>query len=62
VVRFDPAKTPGDYRREARKHPAVGPGLGGFLRHFEPVAFGGRPVDGARYERLRAAAEAAARG
>ncbi|HET6763336.1 MAG TPA: DUF4129 domain-containing protein [Longimicrobiaceae bacterium] len=61
VVRFDPAKTPGDYRREARKHAAAGPAMGGFLRQFEPVAFGGRPVDGGSYERLRAAAEAAAR-
>jgi hypothetical protein len=55
VVRYDPAKTPGDYRREARPHPR-GRALGEFLRGFEPVAFGGRPIAADGYERLRAAA------
>ncbi|MDB4950595.1 MAG: hypothetical protein JWM27_3244, partial [Gemmatimonadetes bacterium] len=63
VVRFDPSKTPGEYRREAWRDPAVAGALAGFLRLFEPVVFGGRPLDGTGYERLRAAAgEAARRG
>jgi hypothetical protein len=56
AVRFDPSKTPGDYRREARPHPQAARTLGSFLRLFEPVAFGGREVDGAGWERLRSAA------
>ncbi|HET7228518.1 MAG TPA: DUF4129 domain-containing protein [Longimicrobium sp.] len=56
VVRFDSSKTPGDYRREARKHPEAAQVLGGFLRLFEPVAFGGRDLDAEGWERLRAAA------
>ncbi|HEU0016577.1 MAG TPA: DUF4129 domain-containing protein [Longimicrobium sp.] len=55
AVRYDPAKTPGEYRREARAHPQAR-ALGGFLRLFEPVAFGGRALDAAGWERLRAAA------
>lgn len=62
AVRFDPAKTPGDYRREARRG-SFGRPLEAFVRGFEPVAFGKRPLDAAGYERLRAAAaEAGARG
>lgn len=62
AVRFDPSKTPGDYRREARPHP-LSRALGAFLRVFEPAVFGGRPLDAAAYERLRAAAgEGGARG
>jgi hypothetical protein len=60
VVRFDPAKTPGDYRRETRRHPGAGAAFGGFLRLFEPVAFGGRSLDGGAYQRLRSAAAEAA--
>lgn len=56
VVRFDRSKTPGDYRREARKHPEAASALGSFLRLFEPVAFGGRDLDAEGWERLRAAA------
>jgi len=56
AVRFDSSKTPGDYRREARKHPQAASVLGGFLRLFEPVAFGGRELDAEGWERLRAAA------
>ena len=63
ALRFDPAKTPGDYRREVRAHPEVAPPFTAFLRGFEPVAFGGRSLDAAGYERLRAAAgEAGAHG
>ena len=63
AVRFDPSKTPGDYRRELRAHPEVARPFAAFLRGFEPVAFGGRPLDAAGYERLRGAAgEAGARG
>lgn len=63
AVRFDPAKTPGDYRREVRRHPELATPFVAFLRGFEPVVFGGRPLDPGGYERLRAAAgEAGARG
>lgn len=55
ALRYDPAKTPGDYRREARPHPQ-GRRLAAFLRGFEPVAFGGRGLAAEGYERLRAAA------
>jgi hypothetical protein len=55
ALRYDPAKTPGDYRREVRPHPQ-GPVLGAFLRGFEPVAFGGRTLEADGYDRLRAAA------
>jgi hypothetical protein len=53
AVRYDPSKTPGDYRREARKSAEAKGVLDGFLRAFEPVAFGGRPLDAGGYERLR---------
>lgn len=56
AVRYDPAKTPGDYRREARHDPRAAGALTAFLRGFEPAVFGGRPLDGEGYERLRAAA------
>jgi Domain of unknown function (DUF4129) len=56
AVRFDPSKTPGDYRREARPHPDAARALTGFLRLFEPVAFGGRGLDAEGWERMRLAA------
>jgi len=63
AVRFDPSKTPGDYRREARAHPDAARALGAFLRLFEPVAFGGRGLDAEGWERMRvAAAEGGAGG
>jgi hypothetical protein len=63
VVRYDPAKTPGDYRREARRNPQAAGALAAFLRGFEPVVFGGRALDAAGYDRLRGAVgEAGARG
>lgn len=63
AVRWDASKTPGDYRREARKDPEAARALGGFLRLFEPVAFGGRDLDADGWERLKsAAAQGAARG
>ncbi len=63
AVRYDPSKTPGDYRREARKKPDAARALDAFLRRFEPVAFGGRALDGAGYDALaRAAAEGEPRG
>jgi hypothetical protein len=62
AVRYDPAKTPGDYRMEARPHALSRP-LAAFLRAFEPAVFGGRSLDAGGYERLRgAAAEAGAHG
>jgi hypothetical protein len=63
AVRYDPSKTPGDYRREVRAHPDAARPFAAFLRGLEPVAFGGRALDADGYERLRAAAgEAGARG
>ncbi|HVH12581.1 MAG TPA: DUF4129 domain-containing protein [Longimicrobium sp.] len=63
ALRYDPAKTPGDYRREARKAPQAAGALASFLRGFEPAVFGGRPLDAAGYDRLRGAAgEAGAHG
>lgn len=63
ILRYDPAKTPGDYRREARRDPRAAGALSAFLRGFEPVVFGGRALDAAGYDRLRGAAgEAGAHG
>ncbi|HEX6040897.1 DUF4129 domain-containing protein [Longimicrobium sp.] len=63
VLRYDPSKTPGDYRRESRKDPRAAGALTTFLRGFEPVVFGGRALDAAGYDRLRGAAgEAGAHG
>jgi len=59
AVRYDPAKTPGDYRREARRDPRAAGALTAFLRGFEPAVFGGRALDGEGYERLRTAAAGA---
>lgn len=59
ALRYDPAKTPGDYRREARRDPRASGALTAFLRGFEPAVFGGRALDGEGYERLRAAASGA---
>ena len=56
ALRYDAAKTPGEYRREASGHATARSALGAFLRGFEPVAFGGRDLDAAGYDRLRAAA------
>ncbi len=56
AVRYDTAKTPGDYRSEAAARPDAARALDDFLRGFEPVAFGGRPLDAPGYERLRRAA------
>jgi hypothetical protein len=56
AVRFDPSKTPGDYRREVRPHPDAARALTSFLRLFEPVAFGGRGLDAEGWERMRLAA------
>lgn len=63
ALRYDPAKTPGDYRRETRGRDAAAGALTGFLRTFEPVVFGGRALDAEGYDRLRGAAgQAGARG
>jgi Domain of unknown function (DUF4129) len=63
ALRYDPAKTPGDYRRETRRAPQAAGALTAFLRGFEPVVFGGRALDAAGYDRLRGAAgEAGAHG
>lgn len=62
ALRYDPAKTPGDYRRETRRDPRASGALTAFLRGFEPAVFGGRALDGEGYERLRAAAAGVAGG
>lgn len=63
ALRYDPSKTPGDYRREARRSQETRRVLEAYLRVFEPVAFGGRPLDAPGYAGLRATAgEAGARG
>lgn len=63
AVRYDPSKTPGDYRREVRGDAEASRALNSFLRLWEPIVFGGRAIDGSAYERLRATtAEASARG
>lgn len=58
LIRRDPAKTPGDYRRELRPHPARAHALERFLQHFEPVAFGGREPDRTAFDRIRTLGEA----
>ena len=64
ALRYDPAKTPGDYRRELRRRGGdTARALDGFLRGFEPVAFGGRGLDAQGYGALReAASQGGARG
>lgn len=63
AVRYDAAKTPGDYRRESRHNLGAARMLDGFLRAWEPVAFGGRAADAAGYSGLRElAAEGGVRG
>lgn len=56
AVHYDASKTPGEYRREARGRTELSRALDAFLRLFEPIAFGGRAIDGPGYERLKAAA------
>jgi hypothetical protein len=63
AVRYDAAKTPGDYRRESRHDLGAARMLDGFLRAWEPVAFGGRGADATGYSGLRElAAEGGVRG
>jgi hypothetical protein len=54
TVRYDAAKTPGDYRRESRDDMAAAHLLDQFLRGFEPVAFGARAIDRDGYQTLQA--------
>lgn len=56
AVHVDPAKTPGDYRRESRRDAESHHLLEAFLRRFEPVAYGGRAADAAAFEGLLEAA------
>lgn len=58
TIRLDPAKTPGDYRRESRRDAESHRLLDAFLRRFEPLAFGGRTADAEAFERLLEAAGA----
>ncbi len=59
ALRYDPAKTPGDYRREVRRDQRARGALNAFLGPFEPIAFGARPADAAAFERLRTTAAGA---
>jgi hypothetical protein len=59
AVRYDAAKTPGDYRRELRRDQGALGVLDAFLGPFEPIAFGGRSGDAVTFERLRDAAASA---
>ena len=52
LVRYDDAKTPGDYRREIRADRGLARAFDGFLSLFEPIAFGGRESDLRTFERL----------
>jgi hypothetical protein len=56
LLRYHPAKTPGDYRREIRPHLDRAGNLERFLRIFESVAFGAREPDLETFERLESLA------
>jgi hypothetical protein len=56
LLRFDPSKTPGDYRRETRGHAEAQARLTGFLRLFEPRVFGTRVLDAGGYGEMQQAA------
>jgi hypothetical protein len=63
VVRYDPSKTPGDYRRELRGQDATRRHFDTFVATWEPAAFGHRPADAAVFATLDAlAGEVAAHG
>ena len=62
LVRYDAAKTPGEYRRELGRDPSAGRAYERFLFGFEPVAFGSRSMDRPEFERLRALVEEVAGG
>lgn len=56
AVRFLPGKTPGEYRREARRAGELGGRFDLFLRIFHPVAFGPRAPEVGAWTSLREAA------
>jgi hypothetical protein len=56
AVRFQPGKTAGEYRREARASAPVAAPFERFLRVFHPLAFGPRGPELAAWEALRATA------
>ncbi|MFW5947673.1 MAG: DUF4129 domain-containing protein [Gemmatimonadota bacterium] len=63
VIRVDPSKTPGDYRREARRRvPDRAGELDGFLRWFERVAYGRDDPGPDHYARLADTAEGLVHG
>lgn len=61
-LRLDPAKTPGDYRRELRGDPETGPLLDRFVQRWEPLAFGRREAGPGAWSELRALARALGNG
>jgi hypothetical protein len=65
ILTVDPSKTPGDYRREARRaRPTLGGAFEGFLAGFERIAYGPAGGDGAVqfHELNRAAGELGTHG
>jgi hypothetical protein len=63
TLRYDAAKTPGDYRSEVRADPAAARLFNEFLRGFEPAVYGTRRPDRQVWERLESlATEVGARG
>jgi hypothetical protein len=56
LIRFHPARTPGDYRRELPATVAEKRPFDAFVRRLLPVAFGAREPDRASYDSLRSAA------
>jgi hypothetical protein len=56
ILRYHAGKTPGDYRAEARSHPASRGPFDTFIRQFLPIAFGARTPDAAAFQALRTTA------
>lgn len=53
AIRFHDGKTPGDYRREVRDDPAIGPSFDRFVRILLPLAFAARAPDARQLDALR---------
>lgn len=56
VLRYESGKTPGQYRREARREASIAPVFDRFIRHLLPVAFGAREPAADAFSRVRASA------
>ncbi len=53
AIAYDASKTPGDYRREARRVPSLARSVDAFVRAYEPLAFGRRTADASAFGRLK---------